>query len=347
MTVLLVIAIHREFSIYQSITQPIKTSKPWSCCLAGEWNTKRHETQISSRQRFVPAFRCCKREQCVASAVDPPRAVTGSLTEYAVQSLLFNANYSYNHRYLAQFSFRRDGASNFGVNAKYGNFFSISGGWNIHQEDFFNFDWVQQLKIRVSYGSVGNRPMDDYPQYMLYKANLKYDANPGAMLNQLENKELTWEKTYTAGIGLDVMLFDRLSLNLDLYSKKTADLLYQVPIPGVVGVASLWQNVGQVNNKGVEFSVAYDILNNKDLKWNVSANIAKNRNKIAKLYGNGDPITVSNGGADKTGILDKRMEVGYDLDSWYGAEWAGVDPQTGDPQWYYTTENGMDSVATG
>ena len=301
---------------------------------AYEWNTKRYETADQSTQGFAPGF-------SVAAVGATPRAVTGSLTEYAVQSLLFNANYSYNHRYLAQFSFRRDGASNFGVNAKYGNFFSISGGWNIHQEDFFNFDWVQQLKIRVSYGSVGNRPMDDYPQYMLYKANLKYDANPGAMLNQLENKELTWEKTYTAGIGLDVMLFDRLSLNLDLYSKKTADLLYQVPIPGVVGVASLWQNVGQVNNKGVEFSVAYDILNNKDLKWNVSANIAKNRNKIAKLYGNGDPITVSNGGADKTGILDKRMEVGYDLDSWYGAEWAGVDPQTGDPQWYYTTENGM------
>lgn len=256
---------------------------------AYEWNTKRYETADQSTQGFAPGF-------SVAAVGATPRAVTGSLTEYAVQSLLFNANYSYNHRYLAQFSFRRDGASNFGVNAKYGNFFSISGGWNIHQEDFFNFDWVQQLKIRVSYGSVGNRPMDDYPQYMLYKANLKYDANPGAMLNQLENKELTWEKTYTAGIGLDVMLFDRLSLNLDLYSKKTADLLYQVPIPGVVGVASLWQNVGQVNNKGVEFSVAYDILNNKDLKWNVSANIAKNRNKIAKLYGNGDPITVSNGG---------------------------------------------------
>ena len=292
---------------------------------AYEWNTKRYETADQSTQGFAPGF-------SVAAVGATPRAATGSLTEYAVQSLLFNANYSYNHRYLAQFSFRRDGASNFGINAKYGNFFSISGGWNIHQEDFFNFDWVQQLKIRVSYGSVGNRPMDDYPQYMLYKANLKYDANPGAMLNQLENKELTWEKTYTAGIGLDVMLFDRLSLNLDLYSKKTADLLYQVPIPGVVGVASLWQNVGQVNNKGVEFSVAYDILNNKNLKWNVSSNIAKNRNKIAKLYGNGDPITVSNGGADKTGILDKRMEVGYDLDSWYGAEWAGVDPQTGDPQ---------------
>lgn len=301
--------------------------------LAYEWNTRRYETADQSTQGFAPGF-------SVAAVGATPRTATGTLTEYAIQSLLFNANYSYSHKYLAQFSFRRDGASNFGVNAKYGNFFSISGGWNIHQEDFFDFDWIQQLKLRASYGSVGNRPMDNYPQYMLYKANLKYNANPGAMLSQLENKDLTWEKTYTAGIGLDVMLFDRLSLNLDLYSKKTTDLLYQVPIPGVVGVASLWQNVGKVTNKGVELSVAYDILNNKDLKWSASANIAKNRNKIAELYGNGDPITISNGGANIAGVLDKRMEVGHDLDSWYGAEWAGVDPQTGDPQWYYTTANG-------
>lgn len=300
---------------------------------AYEWNTRRYEEFDQSTQGFAPGF-------SVAAVGATPRQATGNLKEYAVQSLLMNVNYAYNHTYLAQVSFRRDGASNFGTNAKYGNFFSVSAGWNIHQESFFDFDWVQQLKLRASYGSVGNRPTDEYPQYMLYKADLKYDASPGAMLNQLENKDLTWEKTYTAGVGLDMILWDRFSLNLDLYHKKTTDLLYKVPIPGVVGVAFLWQNVGQVNNKGVEFAVSYDILKNRSLHWSVSANIAKNSNKITKLYGNGDPITVSNGGAKVIGVLDKRMEVGHDLDSWYGAEWAGVDPQTGDPLWYYTTENG-------
>lgn len=302
--------------------------------LAYEWNTQRYELFDQSTQGFAPGF-------TVAAVGATPRAATGTLSEYAVQSVLFNANYSYDHRYLGQVSFRRDGSSNFGTDAKYGNFFSISAGWNIHQESFFDYDWVQQLKLRASYGSVGNRPEDYYPQYALYKVDRKYDSKPGAMLSQLENKDLTWEKTFTAGIGLDAILFERLTLNLDLYSKKTTDLLYKVPIPGVVGVDYLWQNVGQVNNKGVEFAVSYDILKNKNINWTISANIAKNNNKIAKLYGDGAPITITNGGAKVQGILDKRMEIGYDLDTWYGAEWAGVDPQTGNPLWYYTNESGV------
>ncbi len=301
--------------------------------LAYEWNTNRFETFEQATQGFAPGF-------TVAEVGATPRTAKGEIVEWAVQSYLFNANYAYDNRYLAQFAFRRDGASNFGDDAKYGNFFSISAGWNIHQEAFFDYPWVQQLKLRGSYGSVGNRPTEPYPQYALYSVNSKYNGKPGAMLSQLENRNLTWEKTYTTGLGIDAILFDRLTFNLDLYYKKTTDLLYNVPIPGVVGLDKSYQNVGQLNNKGIEVSLGYDIIRSKDVNWNISGNIALNRNKVHSLYGDGEPIIISNSGAQTYGVMDKIIEVGEDMDTWYGAEWAGVDPQTGGPQWYYTTESG-------
>lgn len=142
----------------------------------------------------------------VADVATTPKAVAGSQNEWAVQSYFLNANYSYDNKYLAQFSLRRDGASNFGENARYGTFFSVSGGWNINREAFFHADWVNLLKLRASYGSVGARPASLYPQYALYTISGGYNGVPGAMMSQIGNKDLTWEKTYTFGVGVDAML---------------------------------------------------------------------------------------------------------------------------------------------
>ena len=140
-----------------------------------------------------------KFSQAIATGIPPgiivtepaavPEKVEGNRSEWAVQSLLSNVNYSYNNRYLAQFSFRRDGASNFGKNAQYGNFFSISGGWNIHKEAFFNADWINNLKLRASYGSVGNRPLQLYGHLPLYSLSGSYNANPGALISQIGNPD--------------------------------------------------------------------------------------------------------------------------------------------------------------
>lgn len=123
-----------------------------------------------------------------------PEKVGGNRSQWAVQSLLSNVNYSYDNRYLAQLSFRRDGASNFGANAQYGNFFSVSGGWNIHNEAFFHADYINNLKLRASYGSVGNRPNSLYPHLPLYSFSQSYNENPGALVSQLANPDLSWEK---------------------------------------------------------------------------------------------------------------------------------------------------------
>lgn len=302
--------------------------------LAYEWNTFNQSVTDQTGASFAPGF-------SVADVAVTPKKTKGSLVESAVQSYLFNANYAYDNRYLFSFSFRRDGASNFGADAKYGNFFSVSGGWNIHQEKFFKAsDWVQQLKLRASYGSVGNRPTQYYPQYTMYALGSGYNGNPGAYIYQVKNDDLTWEKTYTAGVGIDAILFDRLTINLDYYNKKTTDLLYNVPLPGVTGVTGVFRNVGSVKNNGFEASLNVDILKGGDWNWSVAANIGLNRNKVTELYGGKTQIITSNGGANVLINMDKILMPGHDVDTWYGTEWAGVDPETGSPLWYTTNDQG-------
>lgn len=208
------------------------------------------------------------------------------------------------------------------------------------REAFFHADWVNLLKLRASYGSVGARPASLYPQYALYTISGGYNGVPGAMMSQIGNKDLTWEKTYTFGVGVDAVLFDRLTINLDYYQKKTTDLLYNVPVSAVTGWSVNYKNIGEVQNKGVEMTVSADVLKTKDWNWNISANIAKNTNKIKKLYGDDPEIIISNGQSAVVGASDKILKPGYDIDSWYTTEWAGVDPANGDPLWYMTDENG-------
>lgn len=279
---------------------------------------------------FVPGFE-------VLDVTSIPEKVAGSVIEWAVQSMLFNANYSFDNRYLFQLSLRRDGASNFGDNAKYGNFFSVSGGWNIHNEAFFNADWINNLKLRASYGSVGNRPSALYPQYDLYSISQSYNSRPGALISQIGNKDLTWEKSYTAGVGIDAVITDRVRLSIDYYEKKTDNLLYQVPVSGLTGVTAIWKNVGEVNNRGFETTVGVDVIKTKDLLWSIDANIGLNRNKVNKLYGEESQMIIGDG-SNIAGSAQKLLKPGLDSDSWFLREWAGVNPANGAPQWYKTVK---------
>lgn len=160
----------------------------------------------------------------VLDATATPEEVGGNLTEWAKQSVFAKANYTYDNRYLAEVSLRRDGASNFGDDKKYGNFFSISAGWNINREKWFKADWVDVLKLRASYGSVGNIPYSKYPQYGLYSVSSNYNGIPAILISQVGNKDLTWEQTYTAGVGIDANFFNnRLRFVFDYYNKYTSN----------------------------------------------------------------------------------------------------------------------------
>ncbi len=297
-----------------------------------EWNEYKGKNTEGIATGIPPGF-------IVPDAATVPEKVRGGRSEWAVQSLLTNINYTYDDRYMAQFSIRRDGASNFGENARYGNFFSISGGWNIHKEKFFKADYINNLKLRASYGSVGNRPTSLYPHLPLYSVSTGYNENPGAIISQIGNPDLSWEKTFTTGFGLDVSFLNRVNITLDYYDKDTSGLLYEVPLPGVIGVTSIWRNVGAVNNKGFEASVNVDIIKNENWKWNVDANIGINKNKVTSLYGTKQQIIVGDG-TGISGSAFKLLKPGMDVDTWYLPEWAGVNSDNGKPEWFTTNAAG-------
>ena len=277
-----------------------------------------------------------------------PEMAYGYRTAWAKQSYFTQWRYDYDSRYYGELSLRRDGRSNFGSNNRYGNFFSVSGAWNINNESWFKADWVDQLKLRAAFGSVGNVPTSLYPSYSLYSVGATYNENPGALISQIGNKDLTWEKTYTTGVGVDASFWqNRLHATLDYYIKNTSNILYQVPVTGLVGVTSIWKNIGKMRNTGIELTVGGDIIRTKDLTWNVTANISHNSNELRDLYkqrdANGNyvvkPVLISDG-TSIAGTAQRILEIGEPVDTYYMKEWAGVNPENGKPQWYMDDANG-------
>jgi tonB-linked outer membrane protein, susC/ragA family len=327
--------------------QKLLTNNSWgshnlSGLVAYEFNDYWHKTLDVYGRGFTPGFE-------VLDIVAKPERTKGGIAEWAVQSIFANARYSYDNRYLLEGSVRRDGASNLGSKAKYGTLFSISGGWNIHRESWFKVKAFDQLKLRASYGSAGNRPSALYPQYDLYSVSSSYDGRPGLLIYQLGNDNLTWERTYTAGLGLDASLWEnRLHFTIDIYSKKTDNILYNVPTTGLVGVTHIYRNIGKMDNKGIEVSIGGDIIRSKDFTWSLDLNIGHNANKLTDIYRQYDPTTgklvakpvIINDGTSISGSARRILEIGYPIDTYYMPEWAGVDRETGKPMWYKDDANG-------
>ena len=290
---------------------------------------------------FLPGFQ-------VLDVTAIPESIGGSRNEWAVQSYFTNWKYTYDNKYLGEVMFRRDGASNLGTNAQYGNLFSVSGGWIINREEWFDADWVDNLKLRASYGSVGNRPGSLYPQYDLYSASSSYNEQAGALIQVIGNKDLTWEKTFTTGIGVDASFFNnRLHMVFDYYIKDTDNIIYNVPVTGLTGVTSIYKNIGKMRNTGFELSIGGDIIRTQDLTWNVEANLSHNKNELRDLYAQKQadgsyavvPVIISDG-SSIAGTINRRLEVGEPIDTYYGKEWAGVNPDNGAPMWYKDDANG-------
>lgn len=264
----------------------------------------------------------------VLNATAEAVGVGGYKWESAKQSMLVNLQYAYDNRYLATASFDRQGSSSFGPNNQYGNFWSASVGWNAHSENFLkDVKWLNILKWSASMGQVGNAPGGF--QYLGYYAFVdQYNGSSAATPYQKGNADISWEKVTSYNTAINTKVFNRVSVNLDMYYKNSDGLLTYVPLPAMSGYSGIWMNVGRVTNRGYELSVSPEILKNTKLKWDMTINLAYNKNRVEELYEDK---------AYTTGI--RRIEVGYDMDAQYQRIWYGANPNNGEPLWEKITKN--------
>ena len=258
---------------------------------------------------------------------------TSSNTDWSLLSYLGRVNYNIKERYLFSFNARVDGSSRFGENNKYAFFPSGSFAWRLIEEDFIkDLDAFDNLKLRASYGITGNQEIGLYnslPTLTSTTYTIGRTLVTGFYPNKIPNPDLKWERTSQLDFGLDVGFFEnRLRVTTDYYYKKTTDLIYSVAVPYVSGFAESLQNIGSVENKGLELAIETDNIN-RGLKWTTSFNIAFNKNKVLELGGEEYKDVGGDDGHLKTGQVH-RLIVGQPIGLFYGYVFDGIFQSTED-----------------
>lgn len=251
------------------------------------------------------------------------QTASSTQSEWALISYLARATYSYKGKYLASTSIRADGCSRFGANNRWGYFPSVSAAWRISEENFLrNTQWLDNLKLRLSYGVTGNNQIDDYAAIGLLSTSqyaIDGQLTNGLYTSTLPSKDLKWEKTGQYDLGIDASFFgNRLNMVLDFYYSKTTDMLLMVPVPVLTGFTESQTNVGSVSNKGVEFTLNTVNFRNNNFTWTTDFNISANRNKVLHLGNNDAPIDIT------TNSAISRTEVGQPVGNYFGYKVTGV-----------------------
>ena len=262
------------------------------------------------------------RQLNLGNAVNDGNMGYGS--EWALRSMFGRLNYTLLGRYLFEVNARYDGSSRFAEGRRYGFFPSFSAGWRISEEPFFDVGWVNELKLRGSWGQLGNQDVPLYSYYSSIDLGLSYylgnasgsQAVGGAALD-LVNEDLSWETTTVTDVGFDASFLDgRLTLTGDVYKRRTEDILLRLPVPDLVGLGAAYQNAGIVENRGWEMAVNWrdDV---GAFNYGVDFNLSDNRNEVIDLVETG-PYVLGGG-------LDGRViQEGSPINAWYGWETEGL-----------------------
>jgi len=247
-------------------------------------------------------------------------AGSSGTSRFAFNSYFGRLNYSFRNKYLVTFTGRADGSSRFGTEHKYAFFPSAALAWKVSEEDFLsNSSLISNLKVRTSYGFTGNSEIPSYQSLAnlnTYTAIFSDTRVTGIGIGRLANADLKWEKTAQADFGVELgLLNDRVSLEADVYYRKTTDMLLDAPVPRTTGRSTIRQNVGSMENKGLEIGLNGVIVNNNRFSWNTTFNVSFNRNKVltlatpAPIFGVGNPSFTN-----ETGII----RVGDPVGSFWG-----------------------------
>lgn len=241
---------------------------------------------------------------------------SSTLQQWSLLSILGRAQYNYAGKYFLSVSARRDGSSRFGENNKWALFPSVSGAWDIAKENFFGNDGiVNAFKIRASYGLTGNFQIPNYgSRAQLSNTNSNYVfgnsiLNNGISITSPANDNLSWENTASTDFGVDISLFkSALNLTVDYYNSNTSKLLLNLPVPGGSGFSTYLQNIGEMNNKGIEVTLAYNKRLGTDFSIDGNINYSTNKNKVTKLGPSGAPI-IQTGGTGNTYFITQIGET--------------------------------------
>ncbi|MEN8115882.1 MAG: TonB-dependent receptor [Bacteroidota bacterium] len=255
---------------------------------------------------------------------------TSSFSDWANLSYLGMVNYNYASKYILDLTFRREGSSRFAADQRYGNFWAVGAAWNMSEEGFLDgATWIDNLRMRGSYGISGNSGvgLNQYQSLLAFDAD--YAGLGASYPSGYGNPLLTWEKNRNYDVGFDFTFFDgKVDGSVSYFNKETFDLLLGVPLSQTSGHNTITRNVGAMVNKGFEAIVDWSIIRTKDFNLSVNANFATVNNEVTELAkdGEGEVITITGG--------DTKTDIGHPINAWYMREWAGVNSDTGVPQWY-------------
>ncbi len=272
-------------------------------------------------------------------AVVDGKSASSTRSEYNNEGYFLRAQYDYANRIFASASYRRDASSRFHPDHRWGNFWSVGGGWIINEESWFpRAPWIDMLKIKASIGSQGNDNIGNY----LY-TDTSYLSNnegtPALAFGIKGNKDITWETNTNMNAGVDFdFLRGRVSGSVEYFYRKTSDMLFWFTVPASMGYSGYYDNIGDMRNQGVEFSTNLVLMQRKNLLWNFYVNFTHYTNKITMLPEERKTVEVEGhrGYANGTSFVGE----GLPLHTFYMYKYAGVDRETGNPMWYKDDENG-------
>ena len=259
-----------------------------------------------------------------------PESITGFWTGYRRASAFSSVNYDYKKKYLVTVTARYDGSSRFGTENRYGLFPSVRVGWSLAEEEFLkNSSTISEMKFRASYGLTGNDQIGNFDARGLYGGGGNYSGSAGIVPSSLANLGLSWETNNTTNLGLDFGFFEnRITGSVDAFDRRTKDLLLSQPILWTNGFGGISNNVGELQNRGLEFELSTVNVDKGGFRWNTSFNITKIDNQILSLY-SGLKFLPANPGIAVGQPVGRSGEGAV-----FAAEYAGVNPATGRPMWY-------------
>ena len=266
-------------------------------------------------------------------------------SKYNTEGYFFRGLYDYDGKYFGQLSYRRDASSRFAPSNRWGDFYSLGGAWILSKEDWMakTSDWLDMLKVKLSFGQQGNDGIGDYLYRDLYEIR-NNNGEVAVTISSKGNPDITWETNTNVNLGAEFALFkNRLTGSLEYFYRKTTDMLSYVYFPKSYGYDGRYENVGDMVNRGVELSLVYNAIRSKDLTWSINLNATHYRNKITKL----NP-------ENRSAVLDGHQGYvsnynfygeGLPIYTWRVPKYAGV-AEDGQSMWYVTDENGKTTTTT-